>query len=201
MASRPHWSFARLAAQLRDESSRLHALNIGEVSVLSAFEVSYRQLSVQAQRLLRRASLISGPSFGLDIAAVLLDDNPQAALLALDELVEGSLMDASAGGRYGVHDLTRMFARARLAEHDREQAARLQVRADDWFLARAAAAGQALFPEYSPDQPGALTRDQAIAVLDSEAGNYLPALLRAAAAGRHGMVSEFVAAMHWYSEI
>jgi hypothetical protein len=75
------------------------------------------------------------------------------------------------------------------------------VRADDWFLTQATAAGQALVPAYSPDRPGALTRDQAITVLDSEADNYLPALQRAAAAGRHTIVSGFVAAMHWYSDI
>lgn len=82
-----------------------------ETEVASAFALSYRALEPAAQRLFRLVSLIPGPTFGLPAAAATTGVATAAAQHLLDRLTSAHLVTTHPGGRYGMHDLVRWFAR------------------------------------------------------------------------------------------
>ena len=118
LTSRPRWTAHHLAARLSDERWRLNQLVAGDLRVAAAFELSYARLSPPARLLFRRLSLLPGPDFDAPLAALLGPTGPDGVEDALDELVEGSLLQAGSDGRYRVHCLLRLFARERLIEEE-----------------------------------------------------------------------------------
>ncbi|MEJ3745313.1 helix-turn-helix domain-containing protein [Actinomycetes bacterium KLBMP 9797] len=221
LASRPGWSVAYLADQLRDQQARLTALTAGDLSVRAAFAVSYGQLSEVAAALFRRTALVVGADFGVDLAAEAAGVPRTAALPALEELVDAGLLGTS-GERYQFHDLVRLYARERLAEDEAPAGIRAaEHRMVDWLLCRTAAAGASFAPEADPagaDSSGdtGQTADPTApagveigwpahrengAWLAREAAHWWPALRAAARAGRHADVVRVVRALHWYSDV
>jgi transcriptional regulator with XRE-family HTH domain len=122
LAAKPQWPIAHFAGRLEDEGARLPALVAGDLSVLAAFDSSYRQLSSTAQTVFSRlallgCSLTTGAGFTAEMAGV-LSDSPEPAWLILDELAAASLIQPAAPDRYRVHDLLRLYARRTLVERD-----------------------------------------------------------------------------------
>ncbi|MFD8971311.1 helix-turn-helix domain-containing protein [Streptomyces sp. NPDC059593] len=202
---RSGWSVAHLVRRLADEERRLGALAAGDVRVEAAFELSYRQLTGQAARLLRLLSLVPGPDMTAAYGAALTATGVFEAEDVMEELVEAGLLQATFTGRYQLHDLLRLFARARLSleeEPGEQEAADDRLRT--WLLETAVVAGRWFKPAYGapPSSWQGLvpleSAEEARAWLGSEAFAWFAALRGAARRGEHTRVVETADALDWY---
>jgi tetratricopeptide (TPR) repeat protein len=114
LRNRPGWRVADLAARLADERRRLDELHVGDLDARSSFTLSYRELDAVLARAFRLLSVIPGLDFGVAAAAAVLETGEAAAEGILEHLAGMALLEAPAAGRYGFHDLIRLFAREHL---------------------------------------------------------------------------------------
>ncbi|MFX4293124.1 BTAD domain-containing putative transcriptional regulator [Streptomyces bohaiensis] len=119
LAARRTWTVAALARRLSDERRRLDELTAGDLAVKATFELGYGQLAPAQRRIFRLLGLAEGHDISLHAAAALLDEEPDRAEELLESLVDTSLVESAAPGRYRMHDLVRLFARA-CAERDEQ---------------------------------------------------------------------------------
>jgi DNA-binding SARP family transcriptional activator/Tfp pilus assembly protein PilF len=108
----PNLPLDRIAAELRDDESRLETLAGGDArtDVRAVFSWSYRTLSAPAARLFRLLALHPGPSFGRAAASSLVGLPPDRAASLLVELEHANLLLERVPGRYTLHDLLRAYA-------------------------------------------------------------------------------------------
>jgi DNA-binding SARP family transcriptional activator/tetratricopeptide (TPR) repeat protein len=122
LMARPHWRIGQLVRRIRDEQRRLDELDVDGVSVRAALSCSYRILSCDHQRLLRRLGMLGAVDFGVWVAAPLMDTDVDTGADLLDVLVEAHLVEVcgSTDGhvRFHLHDLVRIYAAERLAEEE-----------------------------------------------------------------------------------
>ncbi|WP_199754110.1 NB-ARC domain-containing protein [Amycolatopsis sp. WAC 01375] len=197
LATRPQWSLAHLADRLRDEGTRLRALAAGDLQLRSAFDLSYRAVSAGARRLFRLLATVPGADFGLELAGVVSGAAPADVRDQLDELVDASLLQATADPeRHQFHDLIRLFAEERF-EAEEDPAARDIVLAH--LLGKAAEAARLFYPR-APETGRFGSRDESARWLDIEAGNWIAAHRVAARKGWHREVGDLAIALHWYSD-
>lgn len=139
LAARRTWTVSVLAAKLADGRRRLDELQAGDLAVKATFELGYGQLEPAQARAFRLLGLADGPDVSLAAAAAALDLPVQGAEDLLEALVDTSLLESAAPGRYRFHDLVRLYARA-CAERDESAAARDAAlsRLLDFYLATAA---------------------------------------------------------------
>ncbi|MGX6603514.1 helix-turn-helix domain-containing protein [Micromonosporaceae bacterium Da 78-11] len=202
LVSRPGWTAADLIARLAAEERRLDALSAGDLQIKAAFTLSYQQLSGVARRLFRRLALVPGSSTGVELAAVLVQEPVPATEDALDELVDLSLLQQGPDGRLQFHDLLRLYAGTELTREEgaADRAAAIHRR-DTWLLNTALAAGRFFEPGHVPtDRAQFASSAAARDWLQSEADNWLPTLLQAAAAGHDRRVVEVAESLHWFSD-
>ncbi|MEU8821336.1 helix-turn-helix domain-containing protein [Actinoplanes sp. NPDC048796] len=203
LLSRPGWTPADLIARLAAQERRLDALAAGDLQVKAAFNLSYQQLSGVARRLFRRLALVPGPSAGVELASVLVQEPIPVTEDALDELVELSLLQQRPDGRLEFHDLLRLYAQGELEREEgaADRAAAIRRR-DDWLLDTATHAGLYFEPGQRSRPAGCpfTTGAQAGDWLRREAENWLPALQTAAAAGQDRRVVEVADSLHWFSD-
>jgi tetratricopeptide (TPR) repeat protein len=188
-ATYPNLTLGAMAAELRDTSSRLDALDAGDLGadVRSAFSWSYQRLRPPAARLFRRLGLHPGPDLDAAVAAS-LDGQPDVAR-QLAELTQAHLITEPAHGRYTLHDLLRAYA-AELARADDGEAERADAlrRMLDHYVATAQAAGALLNPTReavaaaAPD-PAFADRDEALAWFTVERPALVGAVTLAAESG------------------
>jgi DNA-binding SARP family transcriptional activator len=149
LAARRTWTVSVLAVKLADERRRLDELQAGDLAVKATFELGYGQLEPAQARAFRLLGLADGPDISLAAAAAMLDLPVEATEDLLESLVDTSLLESAAPGRYRYHDLVRLYARA-CAERDEqppsEQAAAMS-RVLDFYLATAAGV-------YAIERPG-----------------------------------------------
>ncbi|NED13177.1 AfsR/SARP family transcriptional regulator [Streptomyces sp. SID9124] len=194
LASRRTWTVSVLAAKLADERRRLDELQAGDLAVKATFELGYGQLEPPQARAFRLLGLADGPDISLAAAAALLDLDPHTAEDLLEALVDTSLVESAAPGRYRFHDLVRLYARS-CAERDEQAPGEREEalsRLLDFYLATAACVsamekpGDTLVDHLAPTSYGGLTfagRREAQDWLYSEAGTLL-ACARQTARGR-----------------
>jgi tetratricopeptide (TPR) repeat protein/transcriptional regulator with XRE-family HTH domain len=193
LATRPNWSLAYLATQLRDERTRLTALAAGDLQVRSAFDVSYRRLSPAARQVFRRLATLPGADFDAELAEV-----ATGVPTDLDELVDVNLLQATpVPGRFQFHDLIRLFAAERFVAEETGQDEVVHAVLDH-LLATATEAARLFYPDAV--DTGGFTRDEAARWLDREQSNWIAAHREAARLGRHQDVLDLAKAMHWYSD-
>ncbi|MFJ2028032.1 AfsR/SARP family transcriptional regulator [Streptosporangium sp. NPDC087985] len=120
LAARPSWTVASLVPRLADERRRLDEMRVGNLAVEATFALGYGQLSPAQARAFRLLSLPGGPSISTGAASALLALDPMDTEDILESLVDASLLEAPAPGRYRFHDLLKLFARrtAERAEED-----------------------------------------------------------------------------------
>jgi DNA-binding SARP family transcriptional activator/DNA-binding transcriptional ArsR family regulator len=214
LAQRPDLSARELARRLRDETSRLDELSIGELAVRTSADLSYDALSPEEARLYR---LIGHFAVGVFSARALeAVASPAAVRRSLDRLIEVNLVrissvDQRGTARYRVHDLLRLHA---LGVGDDEQKA-LAVRdvetVVEAILNKIRRANEALSFEYfgvlehtgpltAPD-PSPFTEADAIAWLDSERSTFVPAIRAAAQNGLHDHAWRIAAAWGPYLDL
>ncbi|MFJ8827956.1 BTAD domain-containing putative transcriptional regulator [Streptomyces sp. NPDC102467] len=140
LAARRTWTVSVLAAKLADERRRLDELQAGDLAVKATFELGYGQLEPGQARAFRLLGMADGPDISLAAAAAVLDLSAEATEDLLESLVDTSLLESAAPGRYRYHDLVRLYARA-CAERDElppvEREAAMS-RLLDFYLATAA---------------------------------------------------------------
>ncbi|MCX4970026.1 tetratricopeptide repeat protein [Streptomyces sp. NBC_00654] len=140
LAARRTWTVSVLAAKLADERRRLDELQAGDLAVKATFELGYGQLEPAQARAFRLLGLADGPDISLAAAAALLNLEPHVAEDLLEALVDTSLLESAAPGRYRYHDLVRLYARA-CAERDEQPPVERELalsRLLDFYLATTA---------------------------------------------------------------
>jgi DNA-binding SARP family transcriptional activator/tetratricopeptide (TPR) repeat protein len=108
---RPAWSLEHLAGLLREQHGRVPALSDGDRDLSTVFDLSYRSLSGDLQRVFRCLGLVPGPDLDAYATAALAGTDPATAAGLLEGLVDHNLLIAYAPGRYRLHDLVRAHAR------------------------------------------------------------------------------------------
>jgi DNA-binding SARP family transcriptional activator/transcriptional regulator with XRE-family HTH domain len=212
-AARPARALSALADDLRDERSRLDALDAGDpaISPRAVFSWSLQSLSGPARRMFWLLGLHPGPDATPASAASLAGIAPGEARAALRELARASLFTESAAGRFGCHDLLRLYAAEGAREHGSEpdrRAARHRVL--DHYLHTARTAGLELFPYYQltpvpAPQPGVTPEPvagngPAMAWFEAEQRVLVAAVTQAAAAGFDVHASQLPSALTVFLE-
>ncbi|MFE1380900.1 BTAD domain-containing putative transcriptional regulator [Streptomyces sp. NPDC058740] len=139
LAARRTWTVSVLAAKLADERRRLDELQAGDLAVKATFELGYGQLEPAQARAFRLLGLADGPDISLAAAAAVLDLPEWETEDLLEALVDTSLVESAAPGRYRYHDLVRLYARA-CAERDEQPPAERELalsRLLDFYLSTA----------------------------------------------------------------
>ncbi|MEU8587427.1 BTAD domain-containing putative transcriptional regulator [Streptomyces sp. NPDC048664] len=146
LAARPAWSVATLTARLADEQRRIAELRIGALAIDAVFELGYQQLTAEQARAFRLVALAGAADIGVPAAAAAMGVGEAAAEDVLESLTDAAMLESAKPGRYGYHDLVRVFARQRAESHDPGEAAAALGRLLDCLLATAASA----FPHAIP---------------------------------------------------
>ncbi|MFE0367733.1 tetratricopeptide repeat protein [Streptomyces tendae] len=109
-------------SSLGPRSPRALATDLGAYGPVEPVEralwLRYTDLSEPARRLLRRLALAGRTSLGAAAAAALLATDEAEATRQLTALSRAGLIDHVRGSRYRLHDVVRVFARARLADEE-----------------------------------------------------------------------------------
>ncbi|MFC9385097.1 AfsR/SARP family transcriptional regulator [Streptomyces venezuelae] len=140
LAARRTWTVSVLAAKLADERRRLDELQAGDLAVKATFELGYGQLEPAQARAFRLLGLADGPDISLVAAAAVLDLPLWDTEDLLEALVDTSLLESAAPGRYRYHDLVRLYARA-CADRDEQPPSEKEAalsRLLDFYLSTAA---------------------------------------------------------------
>ncbi|MQS01665.1 AfsR/SARP family transcriptional regulator [Streptomyces alkaliterrae] len=139
LASRRTWTVSVLARKLGDERRRLDELQAGDQAVRATFELGYGQLDAEQARAFRLLGLAEGPDISLHAAAALLGLDADDTEDLLESLVDTSLLESAAPGRYRFHDLVRLYARdcALRDEHPPSERESALSRLLDFYLATA----------------------------------------------------------------
>ena len=185
---------------------RLTALEVddaGPVGVRTAFQLSYAALPPASQRLFRLLALVPGADVTGDAAGALAGLAPGEAAGALRELAGAHLLVGSpAAGRYGMHDLIKLYARERaLAEDPPEVRQDALRRLLTWYRDLANHADRLLRPaeraNFASPTPRRGPADEAAALrwLDAESGN-LAAAVEAARHDEPDLAWQIAAAMY-----
>ncbi|WP_406330856.1 AfsR/SARP family transcriptional regulator [Streptomyces sp. NBC_00203] len=194
LAARRTWTVSVLAAKLADERRRLDELQAGDLAVKATFELGYGQLEPAQARAFRLLGLADGPDISVAAAAAVLDLPVEDTEDLLESLVDTSLLESAAPGRYRYHDLVRLYARA-CAERDEQPPSEREAamsRLLDFYLATAAGVyaierpGERVLEHFAgTDWPGLSfpDRDRALEWLFSESNCLLACAQQAATAG------------------
>ncbi|GAA2736377.1 AfsR/SARP family transcriptional regulator [Actinocorallia aurantiaca] len=150
-----------------------------DAAVIAAFELSYRQLDANGQRLLRSLAFTPCPRITVRAAAALVGRPPDEVGGHLEMLVDHHLLSAGDQGGYVLHDLTRAFARARSLREDTTASRRRDIhRLVIFYLETTGAADHVLHPyrrrlTVAPAERTVQSRSEAQAFMQAEWPNIL----------------------------
>ncbi|GAA3029737.1 hypothetical protein GCM10020000_03000 [Streptomyces olivoverticillatus] len=116
LAARPAASIAQTARALADERRRLAELSGDTDDVETTFRLGTDLLDTEQLRAFRLLALPEVPELTRAAAAALLDCTERQAEDLCEALVDLSLLESVAPGRYRYHDLLRLYARKTAAE-------------------------------------------------------------------------------------
>ncbi|MFF3035887.1 BTAD domain-containing putative transcriptional regulator [Streptomyces rubiginosohelvolus] len=119
-------SAEEIVDQLADERQCLRRLQVGNTSLATAFEFSYRRLSRDAAKLFRRFGLLESAEHPEQVASRLMGTDPSQVDMPLTELVDAHLLQptrrSGTARDYRMHRLLWLYARQRaMAEEPTEQ--------------------------------------------------------------------------------
>lgn len=167
LASRPHWTLARMVARLADEARRLDELAIADQQVRAGIEVTYRGLDEQSRAALRALCWMALPDFPAWVAARLLDIRTDDGDVAIEALIDAHLVavvgvDAAGQLRFRIHELIQIYAREQAAVADpppqRDAAVRRVLGTWLWLVDQATAQAPSSTIPFAPELP----RDQPV---------------------------------------
>jgi len=110
LRSHPSWTARHLVEDLASSRGRLRGFRADDRTVAAAFDLSYRDLTADQQRLFRRLALHPGTHIDAYAAAALDDDDLDKTRDRLDALYLNNLLEEPEPGRYRMHDLTRAYS-------------------------------------------------------------------------------------------
>ncbi|WP_433167085.1 BTAD domain-containing putative transcriptional regulator [Kribbella sp. CA-247076] len=145
LATRQEWTVADLARRLDDRNRRLTELSLGESSVLNSFQLSYSDLSADAQRAFRLCSLHPGDDFSADSTGVLLGTSTAAADRILEALLDANMLLQHTSNRFRFHDLLGLYSRQLLADDSERETVR--ARLYSWYGEAVSAAVERVYPQ------------------------------------------------------
>lgn len=191
-----------LVAALEDEHHRLEELEVeGDVSVRAAFNLSYRMLDADHQRVLRLLALNPGPQVSTEAAARLLDRTPRQAQKMIERLQRASLVARGAHGLWQMHDLLRLYA-AELAERNEERPGAVD-RLLRHYVSEAGEAARHIDPRVPPTERGSRfkSRTEAVTWTDVEYPNLLAAATLAEENGHDETLRDLSIALDQYFDL
>lgn len=118
LRSRPAWTVADLAEQLDGTGGLLNGLAAGNKQLRSAFELSYRSLGADEQRMFRFLGLLPSDGFITDYVATITQLTPSYTRLLLDRLADENLVTVVARNHYRLHRLLRDYAVALVRDEE-----------------------------------------------------------------------------------
>ena len=144
---------AEFATELRDTGTDGLDDDDPTTGIFSVLSWSYRALTTEQKRTFALLGIAPGPDIGLPAAANLIGLPITAAGRALRALVDTSLLNRNANGRYSMHDLVRSYSAA-TARHDLTDRTRTTslLRIVDYYLHTARAADRLMYPHREPAQ-------------------------------------------------
>jgi tetratricopeptide (TPR) repeat protein/transcriptional regulator with XRE-family HTH domain len=128
------WSTDDFAAELAVARDRLSPLSAENLSVSTAFDLTYQDLSSDERRMFRRLGLHPGTEIDPYAAAALNDVSLNQARAQLDGLFNHYLLTEPARGRYQFHDLIREHARLQAESDPPEERSAAVGRLMDYYL-------------------------------------------------------------------
>ncbi|MEU0089774.1 tetratricopeptide repeat protein [Kribbella sp. NPDC006257] len=143
IGSSPEWTLTDHLDRLADRRRGLRLDDQIEVALAQ----SYKGLSADHRRLLRRLSLHPGEDWDAAAAAALTGFPTAEA--ELEELADRSLLQRRSPGRYGLHDLVRVFAAQRVRD---DEPARLRRDASTALLDHYRRTAAAAMTMYAPQE-------------------------------------------------
>ncbi|MET9960293.1 AfsR/SARP family transcriptional regulator [Streptomyces sp. NPDC006326] len=150
--ARPHWTGEVLAARLRDETSRLDALRIGEFDVRARLTAACEELPAAERRAFRLLGLLPAAGFPLAAGAAVLGLAASEAAPLVESLVDRHLLLALGPDTYVLPELLRVLAAEQLAAQEPADAVRAAT--SRMCAAYAAAAGEPGGGPTGSDGPG-----------------------------------------------
>ncbi|WP_338019514.1 AfsR/SARP family transcriptional regulator [Saccharothrix deserti] len=187
-----------LAEELHDTSTRLDALDAGELTanLRAVFSWSYRALDPDTADMFAVLGLVPGPDIGLPAAAALAGVPPARAQVLLNHLERASLIQRHAPGRYRMHELVRLHAAEEACRRAADVRDAASLRLVEFYIHTAYAGDRLLAPHRTPitlPPPGCPPQNladaaAAMAWFDAEHANLLAVQRAAAEQGRHGHV-------------
>jgi tetratricopeptide (TPR) repeat protein len=178
---------AAMAADLRDEHTRLDEMSYGDIAVRAAFDLSCQRLDPRRAQLFRLLPASPGPYISTQAAAALTAQEQAATRRGLEALARAHLIERGSGyGRWQMHYLVRLYAQ-QLSDANAEADGREQAldRLLGYFLDTADAADDHLRALAGMARPAEFAgRDEALAWLDAERPGLLAAVSVAAGTGR-----------------
>ena len=207
----PRLSLAAIADELRDASTRLDALEAGDldVNVRAALSWSYRALTPEAQRIFALVALAPGADIDVFAVSSLVAAPPPAVRAVLRDLEHAHLLQQHAADRYRMHDLVRLYGmeRARNDHPPQTRSAALR-RLIDYYIHTAYAGDRLLAPQRPPittdePTPGCLPRPPAdaaaaLAWFGAEQADLLAAQQLAASYGWNSAVWQLAWTLNTY---
>jgi DNA-binding SARP family transcriptional activator len=153
-AARPDVPLLDLIAELADEQRRLDVLDADgdpRTAVGTVFSWSYQHLDPGLARAFRLTSLHPGPDFESQAVAALVATTLDLARRLLEALARAHLIHPTGPGRYGMHDLLRVYGRGLTeAEEGEKQAREALARLTDHYVHAAASAMDGPYPPVAP---------------------------------------------------
>ena len=151
----PDLPLAALADELRDASTRLDALDAGELAVnlRAVLSCSYKALPAEAARLCALLGLAAGPDISLPAVASLAGLPVTRARAVLRQLDGAHLVQEHLPGRYRMHDIVRLYATEQGERLGAEDGSAAQHRLLDYYLHTAHTAALLLDPHREPITP------------------------------------------------
>ncbi|MET8853386.1 NB-ARC domain-containing protein [Amycolatopsis sp. NPDC004625] len=201
---------ARCAASMRtgNRLAVLAAEGDERDGVRVTFDLSYATLPDKERGLFRLLGLVPGPDVTPAAAAALTGATPDEAAGSLDRLGGAHLVEERAAGRYGLHDLLRIYAADRAVAEDGEIGTReATARLYDSYLHTADAAARVLYPHMPrlslpgpapTGTPAFPDPTEALRWLDAERHNLIAIVVRAAARGPKPTAWALADVLHGY---
>jgi NB-ARC domain-containing protein/helix-turn-helix protein len=205
LVSRPGSTVQGLTERMAVRDRRLDLLTAGDLRMRTAFSASFAQLGSAARGLFRRLAMIDARTFGVELAAALLEEPPRRVEDLLDELVDSGLVQTAAGDRYALPDLLQLYAASELSAHEAPaDRAALRSRTDEWLVSTAVAAARSLcscIPTTTSTAPASSTAfespELARAWLTDEAENWCSALERAVRQDQRDIGRDLIDVVRW----
>ncbi|MBO2450851.1 tetratricopeptide repeat protein [Actinomadura barringtoniae] len=203
---RTNTTVAEIAREL-GEGDRLSALAHDDdpytSAVRTAFDCSYRELANEEKRAFCLLGLVTGPDFGPEVVAALLERGPVATRQILRGLTLANLVQDVGTERFRLHDLMSDYARERLRSEDlAQEQSEARWRLFDWLLGTAQNAAEILGPPRRPSaSPLSLELDKALKWYERERHLLVATTRQAALGGFHKVTWQLADALFAFLDL